>query len=244
VADAPAVTTWLRMRSRGDASPGSEWQSVRKPVLAIWRTGDTSIPIRANADALKRALVAGADRDRTFRWFEGGAGYAPGQLEEAARWLGLRLGGKRARPVIQDELPPANAGPGVADVANASVLYAPPVQALWLLIPALMLGLAALRMHRASAPAPASAPPASAHIAFAALAAGVACAACIAAGVAIALHADDAVRELGGTPWPFALALACAAALAVIAGVAARRRAWLVVAGSGLWLALALFWLV
>jgi hypothetical protein len=60
----------------------------------------------------------------------------------------------------------------------------------------------------------------------------------------MALNAGEAVEQLGGTPWPFALAFACAAALAVIAGIAARRRACLVVAGAGLWLALALFWLV
>src|SRR6185503_12656253 len=116
------------------------------------------------------------------------------------------------------------------------------VQLSWLLGPALMLGMAALRMHRASAPDAASG--GSARLAVVALAAGIACAACIAAGVGMALHADEAVEQLGGTPWPFALAFACVAALAVIAGIAARRRAWLVVAGTGLWLALALFWLV
>jgi lysophospholipase L1-like esterase len=229
VADAPAVTTWLKTQSRGDKSPAPEWESVRKPVLAIWRTRDADRPIRADADALKRALTTAGNRDRTFRSFDGpSSGYAPGQLEETARWLGLRLGAKRARPVVQDDLPPANEGPEVADVADASALYAPPVQALWLLAPALMLALAG----------------ASSRIAIAALAAGIACAACIAAGVAIALHADDTVEQLGGTPWPFALAFACAAGLAVIAGIAARRRAWLVVAGAGLWLALAVFWLV
>jgi lysophospholipase L1-like esterase len=232
VADSPAVTTWLRTRGRGHARPASDWQAVRKPVLAIWRTRDVQMPIRPSADALKQALVAAGNHDRTFRWFEGFGGYAPGQLEETARWLGLHLGAKRARPVIHDELPPANPGPEVADVANASALYSPPVQALWLLAPALTLGLAALRMR------------ASARLAIAALAAGIACAACIGAGVAMALHADEAIEQLGGTPWPFALAFACAAALAVIAGIAARRRAWLVVAGTGLWLALALFWLV
>jgi lysophospholipase L1-like esterase len=262
VADAPAVSTWLRTRSRGDDLPASSWQAVRRPVLAIWRTRDRQMPIRASADALKQALVAAGNHDRTFRWFEGRGGYAPGQLEETARWLGLHLGAKRALPVIHDELPPANPGPEMADVANASALYAPPVQFVWLLAPALMLGLAASRMRRASAVAgstpspasaasPASAPssasapsPASARLALAALAAGIACAACIAAGVAMALNAGEAVEQLGGTPWPFALAFACAAALAVIAGIAARRRAWLVVAGAGLWLALALFWLV
>jgi lysophospholipase L1-like esterase len=244
VADAPAVSTWLRTRSRGDDLPASSWQAVRRPVLAIWRTRDPQMPIRASADALKQALVAAGNHDRTFRWFEGHGSYAPGQLEETARWLGLHLGAKRARPVIHDELPPPNPGPEVADVANASALYAPPVQLLWLLAPALMLGLTALRMRRASGVAGSAPSPASARLAIAALAAGIACAACIAAGVAMALHADEAVEQVGGTPWPFALAFACAAALAVIAGIAARRRAWLVVAGTGLWLALALFWLV
>jgi branched-subunit amino acid transport protein len=123
-------------------------------------------------------------------------------------------------------------------------LYAPPVQALWLLIPALMLGLAALRMHGESAHGGSAPAPASARLPIAALAAGIACIAFIAAGIAIALHADHTVEQLGGTPWPFAIAFACAAALAVIGVIAARRRAWMVVVGSGLWLSLALFWLV
>jgi hypothetical protein len=269
-ADAPAVTTWLRIRS-DDADPARAWGRVAQPVLAIWGTRDDRLPVRASAEALKRGLAAGANRDRTFRWFgatHGGAVaykdgqpvFAPGLLEETARWLGLRLGEQRAKPVIHDDLPPANPGPKAEDVADASALYSLPVQAIWLLAPALMLVAAPIRARRvgvhmpprASEPGPASAqPPVSAlppeytRIPVASLGAGIACAACIVIGIALALRSGGGeVASIAGTPWPFALAFVFAAGLGASAVAALRRSAALAFAGATIWLALALFWLL
>lgn len=228
--DAAAVGTWMRLRARTDVpsrfDPATNWRQVEQPVLAIWGTRDGEIPIRASAEGLKRALEAGANRDRTFRWFDAAHDVsAPGLLEETARWFGLRLGEKRAKPVVQDALPPANRGPAPTDVANASALYSPPVQALSLLAPLLMLGVAPVRARR---------------LAAAAIAVGIGCAACIAGGIAIVMGAD-------GEPvsaWPLMLAFAFAAGLIACAAIAVRRRAWLVAVACDGWFALALFWLL
>lgn len=255
--DAPAVTKWLRLRARTDAElradPAADWSRVSSPLLAIWGTRDDRMPIRTSAAGLQRALERSGNRDRTFRAFNathggavvyrGGAPvYAPGLLEETARWLGLHLGEKRAQPVIHTPLPPPNPGPKAADAANASALYTAPVQALWLLAPALMLAFAAARTRGAAAAA--RRPRATRTPLIGAAIAGIACFACIAGGVAIALQARGPITELAGIPWPFALAFAFAAALAVAAGALARRHAWLAVAACAAWLALAVFWLV
>src|SRR5436189_271357 len=101
-----------------------------RSAAAAWASGASAI-LRTR----QRGLEAGPNRDRTFRWFEathGGAVayeggrpvFAPGLLEEAARWLGLRLGAKRAAPAVRTPLPPAN-GPEVANVSGASAVYGP-----------------------------------------------------------------------------------------------------------------------
>jgi hypothetical protein len=261
--DSPAITAWLRVRSEG-SDPASDWRRVGQPVLAIWGTRDDQVPIRASAQALQRALAGGANRDRTFRWFIAGhEAAAPGMLEETARWLGLRLGERRAKPVVADNLPPANAGPKPENVSDASALYGLPLQAIWLLAPALLL-LAALfrrppgmsppadppRPHVPADPPPqpaASGPPAAARIspaavagariAAAALAAGIACAASIAIGIHLALGGH-------GVAWPFVLGFAFAGALVVCSILAAGRRAWLTAIACDAWVALALFWLL
>jgi hypothetical protein len=245
-ANSPAVTTWLRTRG-DDSHPASAWKQVDQPVLAIWGTRDNQMPIRASAEALRRTLGAAGDRDRTFRWFDAPhePASAPGMLEEAARWLGLHLGEQRAKPVIQDALPPANPGPELETVSDAAAIYRPPLQAIWLLAPALMLAAAAIQARRASAGSAPSSAPGARRLAIAALAAGIGCAACTAAGIALALDPDGgAVKEIAGQPWPFALAFAFAVAVGACAVASARRRAWLSATACGLWLALALFWLL
>jgi hypothetical protein len=228
--DAPAVGAWLRMRARTDArstsDPATTWRRVPQPVLAIWGTRDDTMPIRASAGALKRALAAAPNGDRTFRWFDAShAASAPGLLEETARWLGLRLGEKRTKPVVRDALPPANRGTSAASVANASAVYGPPIQALWFLAPLVLLGVAARRTRRMAAIA---------------IATGIGCAACVAGGIVLVLNADgDSVSA-----WPLVLAFVFAAGLLVCSGFAASRRAWLVTIACDVWLALALFWLV
>jgi uncharacterized protein len=220
----------MRLRARTDehstVDPAAAWRRVRQPVLAIWGTHDDTMPIRASADALKRALAAGSNHDRTFRWFDAShAASAPGLLEETARWLGLRLGEKRTKLVVRDALPPANRGPSAASVANASAVYGPPIQALWFLAPLVLLGVAARRTRRMAAIA---------------IATGIGCAACVAGGIVLVLNADgDSVSA-----WPLVLAFVFAAGLLVCSGFAASRRAWLVTIACDVWLALALFWLV
>jgi dienelactone hydrolase len=232
----PAITAWLRVRS-GDSDPSSAWRRVSQPVLAIWGTRDDRMPIRASAEELKRALGAGGNRDRTFRWFKAGHDVAaPGMLEETARWLGLRLGERRARPVIADNLPPANPGPDPENVSDASALYALPLQAIWLLAPALMLLVVLLR-RAPGVPSISPAAVATARISAAALVAGIACAASIGTGIHLALGGE-------GAGWPFILGFVLAAVLGACSIAAARHRAWLTAIACDIWLALALFWLL
>ncbi|MEA2493824.1 MAG: uncharacterized protein QOJ29_1735, partial [Thermoleophilaceae bacterium] len=228
-AKATPVTNWLRLRARGDqADPARAWRQVAQPVLAIWGTEDDQVPIRASAEALRGALEAAPNKDRTFRWFvTGHAGTAPGLLEETARWLGLHLGAKRARPLVRASLPPTNGRPDPVDVTNASALYSAPIQIAWLLLPALLLGFAA-RTRVAIAPAIAA----------------LACTAAIAGGIAMALHSDGRIATVVGTPWPFALAFAFAGALAAVTIAYVGRRAFVPAVASAVWLALALFWLL
>ncbi|HVI17886.1 MAG TPA: hypothetical protein VM712_05890, partial [Gaiellales bacterium] len=211
-----------------------------QPVLAIWGTRDDQMPIHASAAALSAALAAGPNRDRTFRTFDATHGgvvsyragephFAPGLLEETARWLGLHLGVHRAAPVIHTPRPPAD-HPKPIDVANASTVYSVPVRALWLLLPALMLVVATMRARART----------RTLIAIGVIS-GVAMLAAIAAGVAAVLDHAGHVGRIAGTPWPFALAFVLAAACAVVALVLARRRAFLAAAACGIWIALALF---
>src|SRR3954451_4184049 len=133
---APAVTNWLRTHARTDAAlrtdPADAWRQVTQPVLAIWGTRDDQVPIHASAAALSAALATGPNRDRTFRTFDATHGgvvsyragephFAPGLLEETARWLRLHLGVHRAAPAIHPRRPPA-VHPKPIDVANASTV--------------------------------------------------------------------------------------------------------------------------
>jgi dienelactone hydrolase len=280
------VRKWLALRARGHAdlrfNAAPTWRRVRQPVLAIWGTRDRFSPIRANAAALRDALAAGPNRDRTFRWFDathaGAAVYrggrpvfAPGFLEETTRWLVSRLGGARPAPGVRTPLPPANGGPEPAGRTKASFATAPATQVAWMLVPALLLlgsaaargrrasGMTASADARASAPAAASAPVASASgpaaaafpaaasarlIAAAALA-DLAALAAIGAGIAVAIGSDGrGVAHVAGRPALFTLALVLVAAGTVLTARLARRREWLPVVASAVWLALALFWLL
>jgi dienelactone hydrolase/lysophospholipase L1-like esterase len=273
VSDDPAITTWERVRGGGD-DPTAAWRQVKQPVLALWGTRDDQMPIRASAANLKAALTT---RDRTFRWFNAGHGgtvvykdgepvYAPGLLEESARWLGLHLGARRARPVNSTSLPPANPGPAPKDVSKSSALYRPAIQVLWLALPALLLGIAAIQMRRRDgAAAPGAAAPdrvdgldradaadraaarssAPLRLMAVAVAACIGCFGLIAYGAVSLLDSPgESVTQFLGMAWPFALALVLAVVLAVCAIAFARRRAWLAAAGALLWVGLALFWLV
>jgi hypothetical protein len=231
---------------------------VAQPVFAAWGTRDTYIPVRASAAALRDALAAGPNRDRTFRSFDathagaavyrrGDPVFAPGFLEESSRWLGTRLGATKATPRVSTPLPPADGGPQPVDVAKASFATAPATQAIWLVLPALLLALGALAARRRATPQP-PATAAAAHpgrlIAAVAVADAAALAA-IAAGVADALSSGGrGVAHVAGIPWLFALAFVLAAVGLLLTIGLARARIWLAVAGSAAWLGLALFWLL
>jgi hypothetical protein len=198
------------------------------------------VPIQASAEQLRDALADGSNRDRSFRWFaatHGGAVayrdkqpvFAPGLLEESGRWLGLHLGAKRAVAVVRTPLPPSNGGPEPADVTNASALLTPPVQVLWLLAPAVLLGIALTRGMRPVGIA----------------ASGLGALAAIAFGVARALDTGGrGLASVAGLPWPFALAFVLAGICIGLSARLALRRQWLPAAAGGLWAGLALFWLL
>ena len=237
-APAPAVTKWLELRG-DDEDPSTAWRSVKEPVLAIWGTRDDRIPIRASAAAIRDALAAGANKDRTFRWFDASHGgavtykngepvYAPGMLEEISRWVGLRLGAKRAAAEVKTPLPPANGGPEPV-VAEKSALLSLPLQLLWLLAPVALFGIALARGTQS----------------VAVLVTGLGALVSIAYGVSRVLGSDGtAPPQVAGTPWPFALAFVLAGACALLSIRVALKRQWLLAAAGGLWTALALFWLV
>jgi dienelactone hydrolase/lysophospholipase L1-like esterase len=258
---AAAVHTWLALRARTDADLRFHavpvWRRVMQPVLAIWGTRDRFSPIRANAAALRDALTAGPNRDRTFRWFDathaGAAAYrngrpvfAPGFLEDTTRWLTSRLGATKPTPAVRTPLPPANGGPQPVGVTNASFAAAPVPQAIWLVMPALML-LAwsfAARRRAAAAAASASSVGAARLVTAMTIADGAALVA-IGAGVADVLASDGRdVAHVAGVPALFALAFGLVALGTALTVWLARRRAWLPVAASAVWLALALFWLL
>ena len=227
-APAPAVTNWWRLRARSDAAlradPADHWRGVGAPVLAVWTAHDKSVPARASATALRDALRV----DRTFA----SAANHEAATDVAARWLRRHLAG-RAIPAAGTTLPPATPGQQPIDVAHASALYTPPLQALWLLVPALMLVAAALRR-----------PGSNLGLIISALVAGVVGAAVTALGIAAVIGSDGDVGEIAGIPWPFALALLFALDLAVVTAWLFARRAWLAAAAGALWVALALFWLL
>jgi dienelactone hydrolase len=142
-----------------DFQPSPLWRRVSQPVLAVWGGEDRSVPARASAAALASALERGSNEDRAFHSFPGAAhnlgvaseggrlGTAAGFDKLSADWLRAHLGTKRPPPTVSTPLPPGDPTP-VRDVAQASLLDSPPVQIAWLLLPALGLGLVALRAWR------------------------------------------------------------------------------------------------
>ena len=222
--------------------PAPWWRKVRQPVLAVWGTDDAVVPIRASALALKQALEAGVNHDRTFRSFTGADHsiavasrdgeplFARGFLDLSVRWLRSRLRPSMP-PHVDAVLPPGNGGQSLID-GRAAGLAAPAVQAAWLLLPLALVGLAFARGHERRR-----------------LGCAVACAlvalAAVGAGVAVAVMRDGTrVNHIAGLPALFALAFALTAAAAVMTVSLARRREWPAVVGLGAWIGFALFWLL
>jgi hypothetical protein len=244
--------------------PARSWRRVSQPVLAAWGSADHLVPIHDSAVALRSALaVAGGSADREFRTFvgashslgvasEGGrAGSAPGFKELAASWVRSHLsrGGERraAEPVVSTPLPPQS-GPAVVAVQRTSVLERWPVQLGWLVLPALMLLLAALRAWRRRGSAQGGPP-------WWWLA-GVASLDLLAVGalaVAVVSIVDDqgeGVDAVAGVPavvlvaWLVTLAGVVATALLARRARSLRSPATGVVLAGSLWLLLALYWLI
>jgi hypothetical protein len=221
------VTNWYRVRSRlgGEAfDPLPWWRRVGQPVLATWDTRSRSVPNRDSAGALRDALGAGPNRDRTFEWAPGGA-----SMDDVTRWLRPHLAAN-PRPVVRTPLPPRNGGETPVRISDASLVTSPLVQFAWLLLPGLALGWLAARRGRAVAVA--------ALVDLAALAA-------IAGGVAVVISAGGSgVAKLSGVPVFFALAWLLLAAGALLAFRLARGGSTAAAVASAAWLGLALFWLV
>lgn len=233
-ADAAPVTKWLRLT--GDGERPDRWRSTSAALLAVWGSRDDSIPVRASAQALRHALEQGPNRDRTFRWFDAGhVPYAtPGVLEEIARWLGLRLGAKKAKPVVSTPLPPPNGGRDPVGDLSAGGLLSPPVQIGWLVFPLLLLA-AGLMGRRVGVPATPPVP-----LKLIAVGGGLALAslAAIAADIALALDSHGGAQAA----WLAAIVLGLAALAA--AALLASRRAYLPVLAVATWVGLAAYWLL
>jgi uncharacterized protein len=100
------MSSWLPRRLLDVTfDPTETWTRVGQPVLALFGAADHLVPIRASQRAIRAALAAGANRDRTFRTYAGAAHdlhvsvragqpvYADGYFDDLARWLRPRLAG-------------------------------------------------------------------------------------------------------------------------------------------------------
>jgi hypothetical protein len=230
----------------------------------VWGSADRLVPIHDSAVALRSALAAGdSGADREFRTFDGAshslgvaseggrAGSAPGFKELSASWLRDHL-----RPVAQGPsaaysqlvstpLPP-HSGPPVEAVQRVSALERWPVQLAWLVLPAVLLLLAAFWACRRRD----SEGPRWWWLAAVATLDLLAVGALALAVTSIVADGGEGVSAIAGVPtvllvaWGFTLAGIVATAL-----LARGTRVWrspstgVVLAGS-LWLLLTLYWLV
>lgn len=238
--------------------PGPWWGRVSQPVLAVWGSADTIVPVHESAAALAGALArGGVNHDREFRAF-GGASHvlgvaaesnrpasAPGFKELSAAWLHDHLTGRPA-PLISTPVPPTASGVRAERVADVSLLSRWPVQLAWLVLPALALVVLAVRLWRRRGE---SAVP-WLWIA-AAVCADLLALAALAFAVATIVENDGAgVQAVAGVPlvvlaaWLFTLAGVVATAL-LARRVRRGRLPGLGVALAGsAWLLLALYWLI
>jgi dienelactone hydrolase len=252
--------------------PTGSWRRVSQPVLAVWGSADHLVPIHDSAVALRGALPPSAGAERLFRTFpgashslgvasEGGrAGSAPGFKELSAAWIRAHLAPPRrassAEPVVSTPLPPAS-GPPVVAVQEVSLLERWPVQIAWLVLPALVLLLVAVRARsrrrrarRLGEDDDAAAAPRWWWLAAVAALDLLAVGALALAVAAIVADGGEGVSAVAGVPtvilvaWAFTLAGLIATALLARRAPSFRSPSSGVALAGWAWLLLALYWLI
>lgn len=213
-----AVTTMYRLAAdshRGDltADPADSWRRVRQPTLVIWGGRDRTLPARDSAIAVRDALDG-----RAAFLVDPDAGHRVEATSQAAQFLEDPKPG--ATP-----LPPPSATK-VNEVTGGTGAAKLPVQLAWLLLPLVLILVAAVRREPGKrwTIAPAAA-------------------ALLVLGAALAAIQDGNTSTLAGVPTGLLVAAALAAVGAVQTGRAIRT-APLTATASALWLALAAYWLL
>ena len=213
-----AVTTMYRLAAdshEGDltADPAAAWRQVRQPTLVLWGGRDRTLPARESAMAVRDAL------DGRARFVvDPDAGHGVEANEAAAAFLEDPKPGPTPVPAASATEP--------REITDGSALAKLPVQLAWLLLPIVLILVAAVRKDLRK---PWTLVPTAAAL--------------VVLGASLAAIENGNHSKLAGVPAGLLVAGLLATVGAVLTGRAIRT-APLTATASALWLALAAYWLL